>query len=794
MSQLAERYQKAKKKILEREYAHMNEPQRQAVFTTEGPVLVLAGAGSGKTTVLINRSAYLLKYGNAWFSQELPAGLSEDDVCFLERFAEGVESGEEAELRERNLLVRNAPQAWQLMTITFTNKAAAELKHRLAAMLGEEQSSGIWAMTFHASCARMLRRDAALLGFTPKFTIYDAEDQKRIIKQIMGDLDIDDKMLPIKTVIAEISRAKNSLMGPEEYAEEIGDDFRLKRVAQIYQLYRKRLTEADAMDFDDLLFYAVKLLESNDEVREYYQHRFRYIMVDEFQDTNQVQNRFVNMLAAGRRNLCVVGDDDQSIYRFRGATIENILSFDKNYSDAAVIRLEQNYRSTQKILDAANSVIANNKGRHAKRLWTANGEGDQIMIFTAESERSEAEYIAQRCAEYAADGGRYSDCAVLYRVSAMSGIIESHLMRAGVPYRVVAGRKFYDRKEIRDAIAYLSVINNPSDEVRMSRIINEPKRGIGERSFELASEIASGLGISIFEVLGTADQYAALSRSASKLKEFHSLISSFIDANNDPEVHLDKLLEMVIDKTGYRTNMILYDEKSQERLENLQELASSMIRYEQDNGEEASLGGFLEDVALITDVDSYDEDADCVSLMTLHAAKGLEFPVVFIPGAEEGIFPGMLTQANPEEVEEDRRLAYVGITRAKKKLYITHAMYRTLYGHTVRNKLSRYVEEIDPALTEKRGGVTKRPVQSAEDRANARMARFGNSNAITAGAVGGAKKKVTFSEGDTVRHKIFGEGTVLSASSMGSDTLLEVKFEKVGVKKLMANFAALEKL
>ncbi|MBE6754470.1 MAG: ATP-dependent DNA helicase PcrA [Ruminococcaceae bacterium] len=798
MSQLGERYNSAKKTILEREFAHLNEPQRKAVFTAEGPLLILAGAGSGKTTVLINRTAYLLKYGNAYFSKRLPAGLSESDVQFLEEAAraEKLPEGEDAQ-RVRSLLADYPPHPWQVMAITFTNKAAAELKHRLEVMLGEAEGNEVWAMTFHASCVRMLRRDADRIGFTSKFAIYDTDDQKRIIKQIMTELDIDEKAVAIRSVQSEISRAKNHMLTPEEYEAEADFDYAHKQIAKVYDAYCTRLRSMDAMDFDDLLIYTVRLLEDHDDVREYYRRRFRYIMVDEYQDTNQVQYKLVSLLTNDNRNLCVVGDDDQSIYRFRGATIENILSFDRTYADASVIRLEQNYRSTQRILDAANSVIANNLGRHAKKLWTANGEGAPIILYNSDSERSEAEYITQRVIEHVQGGGRYSDCAVLYRVAAMSSVIESHLMHSSVPYRVVAGRKFYDRKEIRDAIAYLCVIENPADIVRLTRIINEPKRGIGERTMQLATEIAQGLGITLFEVLGTADQYAVLSKSASKLIAFHSMISELSEASVDPEVSLSDLLRMLLDKSGYRHWLLMNDNKAEERLQNLSELASAMERYQQDAGDDASLGGFLEEVALATDIDSYDENADCVSLMTLHAAKGLEFPVVFIPGAEEGIFPGMQAMASPEEIEEDRRLAYVGITRAKEKLYIIHANYRMLYGHTVRNRVSRYVEEIDQSLLDKRGGERPKQSQSIEPRSRSWAQRFNDATSTATavktgsktGGAGSAGGK--FAVGDTVKHKIFGEGTVLSASAMGADTLLEVDFAKAGVKKLMANYAGL---
>ncbi len=535
---------------------------------------------------------------------------------------------------------------------------------------------------------------------------------------------------------------------------------------------------------------------------EYYQRRFRYIMVDEYQDTNHAQYRLINLLSKGTGNLCVVGDDDQSIYKFRGATIENILGFEKDYRNAKVIRLEQNYRSTQNILDAANSVIKNNKGRHSKQLWTENGRGEKVTVFTAADERAEAKFIAETVTGHAASGGKYSDCAVLYRASSLSSAIENHLMRAGIPYRVVAGRKFYDRKEIRDALAYLNVINNPSDEVRLTRIVNEPKRGIGDRTIEQASQIASGLGISLFEVLETADQYAVLSRSAKNLKTFCAMIRDFADMAYDPELRLGDLLNEILERTGYYNALRAADDNAEERIENLRELSSTMNRYQEEQGEEATLGGYLEDVALITDIDAYDQSTDCVSLMTLHAAKGLEFPVVFIPGAEDGIFPNQLSMMDPAELEEDRRLAYVGITRAKKKLYITHARMRMLYGRTQVNPISRYVNEIDASLIEAKGGEQARPIQSSDSgarygsyqRSNAGGVGAGSAAGASGGFTGGGQKSAGFKPGDRVKHRVFGEGDVLTASAMGGDTLLEINFDKVGSKKLMANFAGLKKI
>ncbi len=799
MSQLIQRYNAVKSRILNKEFSRMNDRQREAVFTTEGAVLILAGAGSGKTTVLINRAANLLRYGKAAQSDRTPAGLSESDVAFLEDYAAQDTPSEGDRERAARLIACEPPQPWQLMAITFTNKAAGELKQRLCDMLGE-QGGEVWAMTFHSSCSRILRRYADRLGYTNSFAIYDTDDQKRVLKTVMNELNIDDKAIPAKWVMGEISRAKDSLEDWEDYADRVGtSDFRTQAAAKIYRQYQKKLSDSNAMDFDDLLFNTVLLFEQNEDVLDYYRRRFRYIMVDEYQDTNHAQYRLIELLSGGSGNLCVVGDDDQSIYKFRGATIENILGFEKDYRNARVIRLEQNYRSTQTILDAANSVIKNNKGRHSKQLWTQNGQGDKITVFTAADERAEAKFIADTVTSHAASGGKYSDCAVLYRASSLSSAIENHLMRAGIPYRVVAGRKFYDRKEIRDALAYLNVINNPSDEVRLARIVNEPKRGIGERSIEQASQIAAGLGIPLFEVLETADQYAVLSRAAKNLKPFCAMIREFADMAYDPELRLGDLLNEVLERTGYYNALRAADDNAEERIENLRELSSTMNRYQEEQGEEASLGGYLEDVALITDIDAYDRSTDCVALMTLHAAKGLEFPVVFIPGAEDGIFPNQISMMDPAELEEDRRLAYVGITRAKKKLYITHARMRMLYGRTQVNPISRYVNEIDPSLIEAKGGEQARPIQSSDRGAGytpyQRPAAGSTAAPASAGGfTGGGQKSTSFKPGDRVKHRVFGEGDVLTASAMGGDTLLEINFDRVGSKKLMANFAGLKKI
>lgn len=787
MSELKERFINAKRAILKKEYSRLNSMQQQAVFQTEGPVLILAGAGSGKTTVLVSRAENLIKYGNAYNSDTLPYGLTEDDVNFLETQIERITDSE----RVQKLLAVYPAKPWQVMAITFTNKAAGELKNRLVAKLGEA-GNDVWASTFHSSCARMLRRDAERLGYTNRFTIYDTDDQRRLIKDIMSTLYIDEKFLSHKTIGNEISRAKEKLLTPEQYANLAGSDIRLRKIADVYTQYQKRLIEADAMDFDDLLFNTVTLLNDNEDILEYYRRRFRYIMIDEYQDTNHAQYLFVRLLADGHRNLCVVGDDDQSIYKFRGATIENILSFEKQYEDATVIRLEQNYRSMENILKAANAVIANNTERKSKRLWCDKGAGELVTLYTAPTDREEAKYIADEINNAVAAGGKYSDHAVLYRVNAQSNSLEGYLSRAGIPYRIIGGHRFYERKEIKDMLAYLCVITNPADEIRLRRIINEPKRGIGEKSVENASEIAAQLSVSLFEIMATADNYQALSRSAAKMMQFAQMITDLANAEGDVTVGLGDLLDLILERTGYEASLA-GDEKREERMENIRELKSNLVKFQEERGEEADLGEFLEEVALVADIDNYDANADAVVLMTLHSAKGLEFPVVFIPGLEENIFPGRQSSLDPTEIEEERRLAYVGITRAQNKLHLIHAQSRMLYGQTTRNPVSRFVTEIPGELLDKKCPTPVKR-ESIPVSGSYRKPNYDNATKITGVSAPGAVASESFAKGDRVWHKVFGEGEIINVSPLGSDTLLEVNFDKVGAKKLMANFAGMKKL
>ena len=743
---------------LNQQFSFMNQMQQQAVFATEGPLLILAGAGSGKTTVLVNRISYILRSG----------------LC----------------------------KPWNILAITFTNKAAGELKERICNTV-PEGGADIWAATFHSTCARILRRYGDRLGYSSHFTVYATDDQKRLVKEIMKQLQIDEKQLPVRSVLSDISRAKDKMLTPQQMKKDAEYDSRKVFVAKIYEIYQSRLKTADAMDFDDLLCKAVELFEQEPEILGFYQNQFKYIMVDEYQDTNKVQYRFVSMLAQKYGNICVVGDDDQSIYKFRGATIENILSFEKTFSRARVIRLEQNYRSTQNILDAANGVISNNTIRKGKTLWTENPKGEKINIHTCDSERDEAAFVTKTIMDGVANGRKYSDFAILYRTNAQSNAIEQSLSRSGIPHRIIGGHRFYDREEIRDMVAYLQVINNPHDDIRLSRIINVPKRSIGARTVAVAAEIASGLGESIYTVIKDADAYPQLSRAASKLREFVRLIDGLIEAEASGDYSLAELYNLIIEHTGYENYLRVEKENADVRIENIEELSSNIIKFEEDYGDEADLSNFLEEISLMTDIDNYDADADTCVMMTLHSAKGLEFPVVFITGMEDGLFPSNASISNPEEINEERRLAYVGITRAKEKLYLTKTKYRMLFGSTTYNKDSRFLGEIPSELVERTG--------EGRLRTSSAFSSSGTGGKISVGVGKGAKPMagvpragayqppaaksgITYKVGDVVLHKLFGKGMIMTAEKMGNDTLLEIAFDKAGTKKLMANFCKMEKI
>ncbi len=779
-----------RKKVLEKEFSRMNSMQRSAVFCVDGPLLILAGAGSGKTTVLVNRIANMIEYGNAYNSDEVITELREDELQAVNDY---LKNGGELDPAVKFRLSVRPVRPWNILAITFTNKAAGELKDRIAARVGD-QSSAVWASTFHSTCARILRRFGDRLGYSDRFAIYDSDDQKRLIKDVQKQLNYDDKILSHKSIIAEISGAKDSMITPEEYLKQAGTDNRLLSIAKAYALYQDRLKAADAMDFDDLLSKTVELFEKNPDVLEYYQDKFRYIMVDEYQDTNKVQYRFVRMLAEKYNNICVVGDDDQSIYKFRGATIENILSFEENFKNAKVIRLEQNYRSTKTILDAANSVISNNRERKGKTLWTDNAQGSKINLHTVKNEREESAFIADTILEMSAKGRPFGDFAVLYRVNAQSNGLEQMFVRKGIPHRIIGGHRFYDREHIRDMVAYLQVINNPNDNVRLRRIINKPKRAIGESTVAKAMDIAAAEGLSIFEVIGRADEYDALLKSAGKLKAFVEMINKYADMASDGSVKLSELYGKIVEEIGYAAFLKKEKDDYEQRLQDVEELKSNLVKYEEDNGDDASLYGFLEEISLLTDIDNYDEDSDSVVLMTMHSAKGLEFPVVFIPGMEDGIFPGVQAIYNESDMEEERRLAYVAITRAKEELFLVKSKQRLLYGSTKYNRPSTFLGEIPLAyLNQTDSNVVVKSASEVGERAKpkARLMESAKTFAHSAPAPSG---DTNFAVGDSVMHTKFGKGLVVSAKPVGNDVLLDIAFDTVGTKKLMAKFANLTKV
>ncbi len=819
-----------RQRIIDRQFARMNGPQRQAVYHTDGPLLVLAGAGSGKTTVLVNRIANLIRFGGGYHSQAVPA-LTPTQESRLQDCANGL-CPLDGELI--SLLADDPCPSWRILAITFTNKAAGELRDRLTAMLGEDGEE-VAAGTFHSFCARLLRREGENLGYSRHFTIYDTDDSRRLMKTCMKELNIDEKTLGHKAILGEISRAKDELIDPQEYAanHQGGSDIRLRLVAKAYTLYQQRLADADAMDFDDLINKTVELFTRFPDVLARYQQRFRYLMVDEYQDTNHAQYRLVSLLAAGHRNLCVVGDDDQSIYKFRGATIENILGFEEEFPGCRVIRLEQNYRSTGRILDAANAVIAKNKGRKGKTLWTENAQGDPIRVVTVDNAEEEGRFVAETILSGVAGGRRFSEYAVLYRANAQSNAIEQALVKSGVPYRIIGGHRFNDTLEVKDAMAYLRVLNNPEDEVSLRRIINQPKRGIGDTTVDNAAAIATGMGVSLYEVLCHAADYPTISRAAAKIAAFVQVMESLKELLADEETPLHTLYAEMLERTGYLAMWQAMGDAEAGRVENLEELSSSIRQYEKNCGDDyADLAGFLEEQALMTDIDNYDADADAAVLMTMHAAKGLEFPVVLLPGFEDGIFPGYQTMFDPTELEEDRRLCYVAVTRAREELYITHAQSRMLYGQTTRNPASRFLQDIPQELTEEvnrcrapqfevggwggsrfdsgrstgYGGYSRGSSQagytytahsqrSVPDFPAAAISRPAAGSRVTVGSTPAAPKAATttWQVGDKVHHDSFGDGEILSANPMGKDTLLLIQFGDMQ-KKIMANYANLSKL
>ena len=772
-----------------RKYFHsLNEQQQQAVFSVNGPVLVLAGAGSGKTTAIISRIVNMIYFSDGYAQAD--GYLPEEDAVWLQAYIDGKEPEDVERLRE---ILAIAPiRPWNILAITFTNKAAGEMRARLASTLGEELASSVHASTFHSACVQILRRSIERLGYGSDFAIYDADDSRKLMKSCLADCNVSEKQFPPRGIVQEISNAKDAMISPEEMWEDAGEDYRKQTVARLYAAYQRHLRESNALDFDDIIYLTVELFRRFPEELAKYQYRFPYVLVDEYQDTNHAQYQLISLLTHASGNLCVVGDDDQSIYRFRGATIENILGFEEEFPDCTVIRLEQNYRSTQNILDAANSVIANNTGRKSKHLWTNAGAGEKITWYRAADESDESAYVSDTILKQVKAGEKYSDHAILYRMNAQSNMLERALVHKGIPYRIYGGTRFYDRKEIKDILAYMSIVENPNDRVRFERIVNEPKRGIGNATLALLLQISQDLHLSPLEVLQNVEQYPALSKKKTALKKFAELWEELITAER--EQPLEQFLDTILEKTGYHGMLESMGEEGAFRLENIEELKTSILTY-QNEAEETSLGGFLEEISLYTDVDKYEPDQDTVMLMTVHSAKGLEFRNVFLVGMEQGVFPGNRSLSTPQDLEEERRLAYVALTRAKEKLTLTTAASRMLFGMTMRNPPSQFLEEIDKSLLEEK--TSRRQSKRGIPAGNAESVQ---SISLLQQQMAASKKRVyqaqpkEFHVGERVRHAVFGDGTVLSITKMANDAMLEVGFDQVGTKRLMASHPKIKKL
>ncbi|HIS60684.1 MAG TPA: DNA helicase PcrA [Candidatus Scybalomonas excrementigallinarum] len=738
-------------------YDTLNKQQKEAVFHTRGPLLLLAGAGSGKTRVLVHRIAYLIE---------------EEQV-----------------------------NPWNIMAITFTNKAAGEMRERVDDMIGFG-AENIWVSTFHSTCVRILRRHIDLLGYENSFTIYDTDDQKTLIKEVCKYLQIDTKMFPERSLMSAISKAKDEFLSPSEYEAEHRGDFHKTKVASVYKEYQKRLKANNALDFDDLLFKTVELFQFHPEILEKYQERFRYIMVDEYQDTNHVQFLFVSMLAGKYRNLCVVGDDDQSIYKFRGANIYNILNFEKKYEDATVIKLEQNYRSTQNILNAANGVIRHNIGRKDKTLWTDNEAGELVSFCQYDSEYEEAEQIVNKIEQLTKDGtARLQDIAILNRTNAQSRVFEEKFLLKNIPYKIVGGVNFYQRKEIKDLISYLKVVNNGQDDLAVRRIINVPKRGIGLTTVDRIQEYAIGRGISFLDSAYEVENIAGMSRAVGKIQDFTNLIDDFREQAN--RMSVSELFSYIIEQTGYVDELAAEKtEEAEGRIENIDELLNKIVSYEE-SAEEPTLNELLEEIALVADIDNLENDTEAVVIMTLHSAKGLEFPYVFMGGMEDGMFPSYMTIVadDQDELEEERRLCYVGITRAKKQLFLSAARKRMIRGQTQFNKVSRFINEIPRELLEITNGMSRFQRGGLSSLAEDQMKKVFQSRTPVMGGnpykkqeVISPKVSLDYGVGDTVKHLKFGVGVVTEIRSGGKDYEVTVDFEKVGVKKMFASFAKLKKI
>ena len=775
----------SRKKIIEREFAHLNDKQREAVLAVKGAVLVLAGAGSGKTTVLVNRIAHILRWGEAYESDKLFGEYTAQDMEDISNAVEGI-SGLPEELVQK--LAVSRPYPWRVLAITFTNKAAGELKERICKTTGVI-GNDVWAMTFHSACMRILRRYGERLGYAEHFTIYDTEDQKRVLRECIKALGIDEKMLSVKEVLPEISHAKDNLVSPERLLKRAGDDFRMGSIAKIYKEYQKKLLESNAMDFDDIIYNTVELFNEFPDILEKYQEQFRYIMVDEYQDTNTAQYELVRLLSEKYGNVCVVGDDDQSIYKFRGATVENILEFDHDYENAKVVKLEQNYRSTKNILAAANSVIKNNTERHEKSLWTRNDTGNKIISYKASDEQDEGRFIVNTIKAAVENGAKYSDYAVLYRMNSQSQSLERAFLHAKVPYKIIGGRKFFEYREIRDMMAYLNVISNSSDNNRLKRIINIPKRGIGERTISQIEEISIQNNTSMFDIMENARQYDVLAKSAEKIGNFVKIINDMKEILDSGE-KISDMYERLIKLTEYEPFIRMASDKGENAVENVHELTTNIIQYEREAGTDASIQGFLEYTALLTDIDSYAEQEEAVVMMTVHSAKGLEFENVFLPGMEDNIFPGFQAVMADGDMQEERRLAYVAVTRAKKNLWLIHSDSRMLFGHSTRNRPSRFLSELPEDIIEnKQRERIRNPDPDIPEPKAIRRADIASSKVIT--SFSGKPVTVNYTAGMKVLHNTFGEGVIISVRPMASDSLLEIAFDSVGTKKLMGKIAKL---
>ena len=777
-----------KKAAVKKCFSGMNPEQLEAITTVRGPVLVLAGAGSGKTTVIVNRIAHMILFGDTLHT--LTSVPDAEDLQKLENYLQDKHMITFGELQ--NLISAKPVSPWQILAITFTNKAAGELKERLSGTLGET-AQDIHAATFHSACVRILRTCIHRIGYDNHFTIYDSDDSLKTMKACMKNFNISEKNFPPKQVLSAISMAKDEMISPENYEAQYGTDYKQTVIAKLYKAYQDRLQSANALDFDDLIYQTVRVFEQNPDILEKYQNKYQYILVDEYQDTNHAQYRLVSLLSAKYHNLCVVGDDDQSIYRFRGATIENILSFEEQFPDCKTIKLEENYRSTQHILSSANSVIAHNKGRKQKSLRTSAGDGEPVHLIQVSDEKAESAFVADKIQAAVKSGKTYSDFAILYRMNALSNGVEKSLIRHKIPYRIYGGIRFQDRKEIKDVMAYLGILQNPFDTVRFERIINTPKRGIGEATASNITQISQDLHISPLEVIRNASQFPVLTRRTAVLTQFAYLIDQLEQALS--QLPLEEFFDFLLEKTGY-LDMLRQEEAetAQERIENVKEFRSDIINYTK-NQENPTLEGFLSEMALYTDADK-EVSGDYVSLMTMHSAKGLEFDTVFAVGMENNIFPSFRSMDSQEDMEEERRLAYVTITRAKRHLYLIHAQERLIFGDYRRNPVSRFLTEIDTQHTDSNQKTQKTvsAPQASAVRKSGLQQQIAMINQPKKNPPSKGNPDISLSVGDRVQDSKFGEGTVLRAEAMGNDYLLEIAFDDMGTKKLMAKFRKITKI